>query len=836
MKQTLLSKIFLILLLAGLPVLSYAQWNSVEFRHLETVVNQNLDFYFSNSLPVTPQATPGQHGTVSVVEVDPDTDTYKLTYTPQTDFIGVDTIRLNRYESSGNGMADVMITEIYVLPSFVVAEDDYTATSAGTSVTIPVLENDYGNGAWLKIARIPAVNSGTAVYSADSTQVIFTPDAGFSGIANLNYTICDSEGVCDMAIVNICVTDAGILSETLNVFTLSGEPQIILSDVGNYTLATEPAHGSVDVFDGQVYYAPDAGHTGSDYLRYEMANPDGSTNVREVFVRTLDRPAKNNFVMDDYVYTAAGMPVEFNVLANDLGSTFILNHPYVLSQPASGTLQYIGYGSTKGTFIYVPDGTENGIVEFTYFTGTGNGQNELGRGYIVVNDQLPVENTLSTVTPSNQPLVIEYKVPVDGYSFSITGPAGLGTAEVTNTYSSNGQSVSGQYLIVYEPIDGATGTDEFEVQYCALLSGECKVVKVQVELLDPSPASFCLGANCVWAGDANNDGVVNVADVLPIGLHMGEVGLQRTVDDSNFYGQYGADWNNPFVASASDLKHIDIDGDGIISADDTLAIRNFYGAQHGLTAPKVIADNATPQLYFGDYPHDAEVGDLVRIPIYLGHPNNPVYDVHGFTFSVSYPAALVENFKVNLTEDSWVSYNSPVLSMAVEPYDGLVDVGYTRTSATSLSGYGIIGTLDFVIIEDLGDIRLPEDFKINISVQNTGTMSGSGHMSYGANNQASIALNFGSSEEADVAQVRNEDLKVYPNPAGEIVNVHINGATNRLQEVEVYNLAGQRVHSSGRIDWKNGQIDVSGFAQGSYTLRAVTSAGVVHQQFQVVRD
>jgi hypothetical protein len=85
--------------------------------------------------------------------------------------------------------------------------------------------------------------------------------------------------------------------------------------------------------------------------------------------------------------------------------------------------------------------------------------------------------------------------------------------------------------------------------------------------------------DCIWAGDTNFDGIVNMEDLLPIGLCMGEVGIPR--QDVNlsaqWYGQYGDDWS-PYAPM--DLKHLDTDGDSIITALDTVAINNFYGNTH----------------------------------------------------------------------------------------------------------------------------------------------------------------------------------------------------------------------------------------------------------------
>lgn len=53
--------------------------------------------------------------------------------------------------------------------------------------------------------------------------------------------------------------------------------------------------------------------------------------------------------------------------------------------------------------------------------------------------------------------------------------------------------------------------------------------------------------DCIWFGDVNFDGIVDMEDLLIIGWVIGEVGVLCV--DVNFdfwYGKYGDDWNDLF--------------------------------------------------------------------------------------------------------------------------------------------------------------------------------------------------------------------------------------------------------------------------------------------------
>ena len=93
------------------------------------------------------------------------------------------------------------------------------------------------------------------------------------------------------------------------------------------------------------------------------------------------------------------------------------------------------------------------------------------------------------------------------------------------TLNLEAQNITGYNLVVYTPDQGFSGDiDEFELNYCA--NGVCKEVKFQINVLpNPAPNELQCLDDCVWAGDANNDGIVNVRDLLPMGVSMGKLGV-----------------------------------------------------------------------------------------------------------------------------------------------------------------------------------------------------------------------------------------------------------------------------------------------------------------------
>ncbi|MEZ4934944.1 MAG: hypothetical protein R2788_22795 [Saprospiraceae bacterium] len=67
----------------------------------------------------------------------------------------------------------------------------------------------------------------------------------------------------------------------------------------------------------------------------------------------------------------------------------------------------------------------------------------------------------------------------------------------------------------------------------------------------------------------------------------------------------------------------------------------------------------------------------------------PAIDAYGLTFNVEYDPILFESVKVIWSDDAWMNYNSPVLTMITSIIQA-IDAAYTRTSGSAATGHGII--------------------------------------------------------------------------------------------------------------------------------------------------
>ncbi len=823
-----------VLLFLLTPLLCSAQYLDEVF--LETYRGNPVEYTYSSYPYNSNVMQQPEHGAVKLEEVSP--NNWKVTYTPNAGYMGEDEFRVSVWTSGMPAIPSLRIVRVNVLPSKVIAKRDYATTFTDESIDLDVLTNDFSSSGELSLKNILLVNNGEASISNGGQSVAFTPNPGFQGIAHLNYVACDQYGSCDQATVSVNVLDeASQRPDTIEIFTKKNRSQIVLIPE-DFDLAQSPENGVYTEQTDIPEYQPNQDFVGSDFLIFAKGNM-----AKVIKVTVLD-VVDNTFAFDDEVNTSPYEPVEFNILDNDY------------YEQASGCLSFVQPefgrvekgGLPNGTMTYYPPEDFQGVDQFTYTIQDPecSGKTETATVYIYVSNHEPASSKFLMQTPKQTPLVIGYNVPITNFEFEVKEQAKLGTARFlegdvdTVIY---GQQIRGYNVILYVPDEGvSSGTDEFEILYCVNKNDVCqyrKSVKIEVDILDigNDNEQKCIG-DCVWAGDTNQDGIVDMEDLLPLGLYMGEVGKPRdSVDFSEWYGQFGENWGSKMGTSQHDIKHLDTDGDSIISARDTQAINMFYGRTHSLT-DKEISFYQHPIELRG--PDEAYPGDVIEFELVLGSDQQPAVDVYGFTFPFEYNPQFFDpnSVRVDFEGFSWLSYDSPVLSMSRNDIRGRVDAGYTRTNGKVASGFGTIGTIHIVVDEDINGIR-PGDEAIEVTLGggDARIMTGTGQ-SQGlriGEHTLKIKLRRPEPESEERFAPRNEDLKVYPNPTRSLLNVHLNGG-REFSELVLYNLTGQVVYREQGLQTQHRVVNLNNLDTGLYILSVITGEGVLNQRVKVVRD
>lgn len=761
----------------------------------------------------------------------------KLVYSPENNFVGRDTI-LVEYFPVLNGSQEYLGFSFLVMPSIVTANTDYVVTDHDTPVTVDALANDETTSGSLSLSALVIERYGSA--SMVNDQVLFTPEPGFSGNAQIGYNTCNDDGICATGVIHIYVKplDPPALNDTIEIQLPKNSPKEIMLMMDGYdNVEVNPIHGTLDgLTDDVILYTPNNNFVGQDV--FQVSRQQGNETLTRTFVLQVFNTLKDKrHAMNDVVYTHTNVPVTFNVLTNDVGAYTVIYSNQI--QVSSGTLVYQG----NGQFLYTPNQNFRGIARFTYSLGSP------AYGIIVeradveihVNDFNPRLPTYSLQTLAEKPLVIRYGPPVEPWEFNITEQPLHGSAEVfagDQTINLESQNISGYNLLVYTPDPGfSDDVDEFEVEYCA--NGQCRTVKFLINVLpNPDPSDLqCLQA-CVWPGDANNDGVVNVRDLLAIGYGLGTNGPDRENGNVDWSPQFADNWEDPWTAASLDLKYLDTDGDGLITALDTAAISQSYQNTHKVTTTMdhQLTTDVDLRFLLRDPATYNNQDTLIILDILYGLQNKPAYDAYGFTFEIDF-ADVVDvdgkNVRVTYYNDSWFSRQIPTLSMFKRLNNTIIHSGYTKTDGKGGVGYGPVG---FVIVDDIEGAKPPRLRAsgarfFEIVVRNITVMNHRGEYFFLPDQVIKVNL---PGEEPVLEDESANALMVFPNPATDQASLYrTDGAP--IERVEIFTAAGSPVFQSLNISSPRFEIPTAQLANGLYFVRAQTAKGAVTTKLEVMR-
>jgi CshA-type fibril repeat protein len=415
--------------------------------------------------PLTVTGATAGNGTVSI---NPDGT---ITYTPNSDFNGTDTVSYTISDGKGGTSTATVTVTVNPVNDAPVAVNDNAITDEGSPVTIPVLANDSDvDGDPLTVTNASAGN-GTVTINPDGT-ITYTPNAHFNGTDTISYTISDGNGGTDTATVTVTVgaiNDAPVavnddtttnedvpvtIPVLANDSDVDGDPLIVTSaTAGNGTVTINP--------DGTITYTPNANFNGSDTITYTVSDGKGGTSTATATV-TVTPVNDAPIAVNDNATTNEDTPVTIPVLAND-GD--------VDGDPLTVTGASAPHGTVAinpdGTITYTPNPDFNGTDTISYTISDGKGGTSTATVSVTVS---PVNDAPAIVddvakTPRDEPVTIPVLVndsDVDGDPLTVTGAtADSGTVVVnpdgTITYTPQLGFV-GTATITYTVSDGKGGT------------------------------------------------------------------------------------------------------------------------------------------------------------------------------------------------------------------------------------------------------------------------------------------------------------------------------------------------------------------------------------------
>ncbi|NUU73932.1 Ig-like domain-containing protein [Paenibacillus xylanilyticus] len=396
-----------------------------------------------------------------------------FTYTPNTNFIGVDTFTVLVSDPSGGSVVSTVTITVVNLPP--TTQNVNLTTPENTPVFGQVIATDPNADPLTFTLNSPPVN-GTAIVNTDGTFT-YTPNPTFIGTDSFTVLVSDGRGGTALSNVTVVVTNQPPVAQNQTLNTPGNTPvagQIIATDPNadplTYALNSPPTNGSVIVnADGSFNYTPNTGFVGTDTFTVIVSDPAGASAIATVTINVENLPPITG---NQSLATLQNTPVVGQIIATDPNADPLTYS--LLSPPSNGAVTV----NPDGSFSYQPDVGFVGLDTFSVLVSDGRGGTAVSTVTITVANQPPVvtNQTLSTLqNASVNGQVVATDPDGDPLTYTLQSPPSNGTAVV---------NADGTFT--YTPITGFVGIDSFTV----LVSdgkGGTAVGSVMVNVIDQPP-------------------------------------------------------------------------------------------------------------------------------------------------------------------------------------------------------------------------------------------------------------------------------------------------------------------------------------------------------------
>lgn len=420
---------------------------------------------------------------------------------------------------------------------------------------------------------------GTA--SVMNGMVQYRPDDNFFGTDTFTYTITYPGGVTDTGTATVTVTNVAD-APMANNDTFTGPANAVLTvpapgvlandtdaDIDPNLAPTNPRNDRITVTDADdmtargvaitvaadgsfsydprgvaAYQSVGAGQTLTDTFNYTISDKAGAMDSAVV---TLSIQGVNDAptAVDDMVETPVDTPVTFNVLTNDTDpDTGDVLSVTSNTNPASGTLT----PGANGSFTYTPATGFEGVVTFDYTVSDGKGGSDTATVTIEVIGQL------LRATPDAESV-------------------NEGTTNNNLTITDNDQT---------EPDAGAVNT---------------RISALQGQAVGAGPITVATDRGGMVTYDPTQGGAFNAQQVQytpPNPNFVGTDTFTYTIDDDTSETAGDPD-NRPSTATVT-ITVVNVDNDGVVANDDTIATPVPGNQVFNQAAPGVLANDTDPDL------------------------------------------------------------------------------------------------------------------------------------------------------------------------------------------------------------------------------------------------
>ncbi|MBP6828273.1 MAG: T9SS type A sorting domain-containing protein, partial [Saprospiraceae bacterium] len=344
-------------------------------------------------------------------------------------------------------------------------------------------------------------------------------------------------------------------------------------------------------------------------------------------------------------------------------------------------------------------------------------------------------------------------------------------------------------------------------------------------------------SECVWPGDADNNGVVNHFDLLYLGLAMGKQGGGRAELASAWKGSDAADWPEQSPLYHINFKNMDADGNGFVEPADTSIVVMQWGRMihpyksdpYAMPGPP---DKYNQELSVRILPDTFSSGQAVEIPVILGSTDAQAADFLGLAFSVSCdPDRIVSDMRFEPT-GSWMGAPGQDLICIQRSFPGQrrLDIALSRIDGAGVSGAGQIGKLLLTFKPVFSDSITNTPVFISHAMALT---AGEDRIGLGSS-RTNIFIEKNQSVSATAPSWYGQDIRLSPNPATSVLRIFSLQAA--IRRVEISTVTGTpQIIFEPEYPVNVAEIRLENVPAGTCIARIFTENGVVSKKFVIAR-
>ena len=511
-------------------------------------------------------ATPGQQTTFVVAGEGTfaDDGVGNITFTPQAGFTGTSAITYTVNDNDG-GISNTATISVRVnAPPMAV--NDSAVTPVNIPVTLSVTANDSDSDGVVDTASVDLdpttpgqqstfVIAGQGAFTDDgASNVTFTPEAGFTGVSSITYTVDDNDGAAsNAATIEITVQtgpaandDAAVASlDTPVTFDITANDIAAVNPLDPASVDLDPAtpgqqttfvaagEGTFSVDGaGNVTFTPEAGFTGTSAISYTIQDVDrGLSNEAAISVRVNAPPV----AADDSASTPLDTPVTLSVTANDADTDGAIDAATVDLDPNTAGQQTTFIIAGQGVFsadgagnvTFTPEPGFTGVASAAYTVSDNDGDASNTAAIDITVLAGPVANDDNAATQIDTPVTFNVTANDVGSANSID-PASVdldpNTAGQQSSITVAGEGtfiVDASGNVTFAPEPGFTGVSSVTYVVDDTMGSPSNTATISVSVNAPPTAADdsistpidTPAVVSVTANDSDSDGVIDAATV-----------------------------------------------------------------------------------------------------------------------------------------------------------------------------------------------------------------------------------------------------------------------------------------------------------------------------------